>query len=352
MAGPVPPPIFTFRGHEVGVTALVYRPPSTLYSGDQEGNIMSWDLNTFKRTSTWKRVCCSKIMSLKIVQLKLGTVSSDLLVIQSRSDGVHLNMLDSLENITKFPTYESLFSRGDALTLQEQGKVILAYPSSIESHLVTVRYLGDDAKTLISGSARRQDEDKRRRETAVFDIQVKSNGTDDYILVAAYEDGCINMYCFNEGSTETVSELNVTGLKIIPLRKLDFGLQDFVSAFDVIDMGCDRFVIVCGSPKKELIFSNCPKSSDDKDDEINIVTLEKPGVSVVSIRPDHKLVAAACWDNKIRVLSLRTRRHLATIKNHMQQVSAIVFVEKIMNKQHLMCCSSLDGTISVFDIFN
>lgn len=353
MASPVPPPVFTFRGHQVGVTALVCHHPLVLYSGDEEGNIISWNLKTFKRIATWDNVCHGKILSIKIIQLVLDTsASSDILVIQTRNDGVHLNRIDTLKSITNFPTYQSLFSRGDAVTLPDRSEAILAYPSAIDSHLVTVRYLGNDAVTLMSGSAKRHDEDKKRRESAVFDIRIKSKGSAEYNLFTAYEDGCIFVYRFSRLHVETVPELNVTGLRIEPIQKFDFGISDFVSAFDVLDKS-DNHLIVCGSPKRELIFLTCATGFDKKGEETNTVILNKPGVSAISIRPDEKLVAAASWDNSVRVFSMKSRRHLATFKNHTKQVSTIIFARTNPDEPRtLMCCSSLDGTISVFDVFN
>jgi hypothetical protein len=358
MAGPAPPPVFIFRGHKVGVTALVCHHTSTLYSGDEEGNIISWDLTTFKRLASYNNVCASKILSLKIIRLILDkTADSEILVIQTRNDGVHLNALDTLANTTQFPTYECLFSRGDAITLQHCQQAVLAYPSAIESHLVTVRYLGNDAKTLVSGSARRQDEDQKRREATIFDIKIQCLGAtgndEELFLFTAYEDGCVVMYSFDRSRVETVPELNVTGLKIELLRKFDFCISDFVSAFDVIRERYDSYTIICGSPKKELIFSTYSQTMEKTDEDIRTVVLNKTGTSAISIRPDQKLVVVGGWDNNIRVFSIKSSRHLATLKNHTKQVSNITFGEKNSNEgEYLMCCASLDGTISIYDIFN
>lgn len=371
-----PPPIFTLRGHKSGVTALAHVEPAILVSADESGSIILWDQVTFRRLVGYGNVCDSKILSLKVIRLNINSRDTDVLVVQSRNDGVLLLHCDECFTsptpsettetilpavIAKYATYESLFSRGDSLTI-ENNNAILAYPSSLASHLVTVRFLGQDALTVISGSAARTDKSTKQQQVTVFDINIREDiqGQGRYSLFVGYEDGRIVAYSFRRDQTETIPELNVTGLKIDVIRVLDLGLTDFVSAFDTTSHSGD---LVCGSAAKELRFINLDKNLNPN---IVAIKLSKPGTSVISIRPDSKLVAAGGWDNTIRLFSLKSKRLLVAFRNHVKQVSTILFIRKKdvatiddhQDKQlapapsgFLMYCASLDGTISVFDIY-
>ena len=361
MTAKVPGPLFHFRGHKSGVTALASS-NSSLISGDEEGTIIIWNLSTFRRLKTWSRICTSKIQSLRIIKLKIDSVIRDILVTQSR-DGVHLIVCDYSQVPDKppivdhFPTYDSLFSRGDATSIDEN-TAMLAYPSYLENYLVTVRYLGPDAKTLISGSANRSDSDSKKSHPNVFDIVILENPiqAQSHNLFVAYEDGCIVVYAVNPESTRKLPELNVTGLRIDVVKQFNFGISDFISAFDV-KLISDNYVIVCGCPKKDIMFSSCPTdfASDEKTEKI---VLKKQGSSAISIRDDLRLVAIAGWDNTVRLYSLKTKKHLATINDHLKQIHDILFVKKATENvsnsnsgNYLMYCASLDGTISVFDLY-
>lgn len=365
MTEKAPDPIFTFRGHSAGVTAVTSH-ELCLISGDEDGTIIVWQLATFKRITTWNRICKSKIQSLRVIKLQLDSQGQNILVAQTRDNGVHLyildlNKLDSQpEPLVDFQTYESLFSRGDAVTISES-TAILAYPSSLESYMITVRYLGVDAKTIISGSAMRAEEVNMKSHQSVFDIVIRNNPRDtrSHELFAGYEDGFIIVYSFSPERTKTIPELNVSGLDISIVRKINLGLTDFISAFDVMNVS-DKYIIISGSPSKELKFLELPQELIGEECVSSVVTVKRQGTSVIAIRPDYKLVATAGWDNTIRLFSMKSRKHLATLKSHTKQVSDIAFIkisqddndnEDCASGDFLMTCGSLDGTISVYDIY-
>lgn len=362
MADQVPQPVFTLRGHQVGVTALTSL-ENTLISGDQEGNLCFWSLSKFRRTASWPNAARSKIQTLSIIKLPLNSSPKRLLVCQSRDNGVKLFDCDIISTnspigpiVLEFPTYEALFSRGDALTIDEN-TAILAYPSSIENFMVTIRYLGPDAQVLSAGNAARGEykENDRQLRSTVFDIKLLANPNDgeSYHVFAGYEDGPIVIFSTSLKSTKTVPELNVTGLKIDVIKIIDLGLTDFVAAFDV-GLISDKYSLVCGSPKKELVF--CSLTVDLGKEAIEKVALRKQGTSSLAIRPDRMLVAVAGWDNSLRLYSMKTRILLATMHHHHAQIHSIHFITKSSETEskqgsHLMCCASLDGTISVHDIY-
>lgn len=347
--------MYIFRGHPAGVTALTSL-RDTLISGDEEGNICFWSLISFRCASKWNHISRSKIQSLKIIRLLIKSIPRDILVCQSRDNGVKLVVCDDIAAtdpssliVKEFSTYEALFSEGDAIMVDET-TAVLAYPSNIDSHIVAVRYMGQEAHVLLSGNALREDEGDRLSRSAVFGIKLVPSQTDErcYHMFCGYEDGSILIFAVDLKLTKTVPELNVTGLKIDLYKKLNLGLTDFVSAFDV-RLTSDQFLMVCGSPQKELIFF--ASHIDLKQETVEKITLKRPGTSVVAIRQDLKIVAAASWDNAIRLYSMKSRTLLVALRSHLKQVQSINFMKTSDRANYLMCCASLDGTISVHDIY-
>lgn len=375
--GRVPPPIFTLRGHTGGVTALCSaRSNETNYliSGDQDGVIIIWDLSIFRQHKSI-HTFASRIQSIRAIQPKND--DDIYIVVQSRDNGLKIINLtyvitaaapDSKKiTIAEYSTYESLFSKGDAITL-DNGQTLIAHPSALGRHLVTVRLLHQNGSTEISGSAQRDDE--RAKQNTIFDIKLSPTKLlGIYLLFVAYEDGGLCTFKLDLNSRITIPELNSTGLKIELIKKHDFGIKDFLSAFDVLQNE-DMYQIVCGSPSDKLIFAfhhwveNSIKSES--------VKLHRPGTSCISIRPDRKLVAVGCWDSSVRLYSMKSRNLLASCEHHTKQVQDIVFIlhsrkslhemgvassgqlgksESLDGDAHLLCCASLDGTISISDIY-
>lgn len=391
MSQEVNQPLFTLRGHNVGVTALAqfeFAKNPFLISGDDEGTINVWDLNILRRHVSHSNVASSRIQTLRIVKFCVNDVNnSHLLIVQFRDNGLKLFNIESVmsnfplsksEALATYPTFNSLFSRGDALDVDHK-VALLAYPSCMESDLVTVRVIGQDAKTYISGNAQRHERDSKRTCT-VFDISIVKKSDDSFHLFIGYEDGCICCYTFNLNVMKVVPHLKVEGLKIDLIKTYNFQVGDFLSAFAAVNRKPDNnLVAVCGFPKAELIFL-CDLLDGDQitEKELNVkrIKLRKPGVAEIQIRPDNKLVAVACWDSSVRLYSLEAPHKLLTTLNlHMKQVQSMVYAKRPeihadkdsyanevfgecaglsksneanegLNK-YLLCCASIEGTISI-----
>lgn len=375
------------RGHNAGVTSLTYyqlpddrQPNPYLVSGDEDGCIVVWNLSTFRRVVQFVNIFRSTIQSIKSVNLIVGDKRTDALVVQSRNDGVQVwdicnspgETIGLAPNIlASFPTYDSLFSRGDALST-ESGRAILAHPSLLENHLTTIRILGRDAKTEVSGTASYGKQSEKK--FPVFDIIIKSLSSDDgvYHLFVAYEDGFINIYKFQLCVTQTVPVLNSEGLEVKLMKRIDLGFKDFVSAYDVSRSALDNegdYLIVAGSPGKNLCFTGCSvEFAEDHEPKMHVLRLKTSGVSALSLKPEVGLVAVASWDKSVSLYSTGQDHSLvATLDHHTKQVQAVLFVPKpaslfnapddlesvpnnAANGQQnsfLLCCASQDGTITI-----
>lgn len=370
MSCKVPSPITTLRGHNAGVTALAYckhRDEPYLLSGDEDGSLIIWNLTIFRKYRQYTNLVRSRIQSVKVIQLSIDSEKHDILVVQSRNNGLHLtNLTKSFTDecgtpaqiLAEFPTYDSLFSRGDSLSIKAGSLAILAYPSYIESNLATVRIVNANVQTKISGTAQRES-DEPKKSCPVFDMVIKENPTGGYLLFIAYEDGCLCVFSFCLETTKTVPLLNSEGLKIDHIKTYDVKIGDFISAFDVMLNNQESISLICGSPAKSLMIINDSIKFSSHEPSVNNIDLKRQGTSAIAIRPDSKLFVASGWDNSINLYSIKSRKHLVNLNYHLKQVQSILFFEKpnfletnnSKETEYLLCCASMDGTISITSIY-
>ncbi|XP_063082184.1 guanine nucleotide-binding protein subunit beta-like protein 1 isoform X4 [Cavia porcellus] len=74
--------------------------------------------------------------------------------------------------------------------------------------------------------------------------------------------------------------------------------------------------------------------------------LTNPGISDVTIRPDHKILATAGWDHRIRVFHWRTMKPLAVLAFHSASVHCVAFATN-----GLLAAGSKDQRISVWSLY-
>lgn len=357
-----PGPLFTLRGHKVGVTALVYctiDEARYLVSGDEQGNIFIWDVTIFRKQISHSNILTSRVQSLRYITFKdvVSEKTRHILVAQSREDGVNLYDLVQMlkENpqvLVNYPTCGSLFSRGDSKMIDDH-TALLAYPSIIEKNLVTVRVVDSAIRTKLSGTASRSE-----TSGTIFDISLTS---DQPHMIVAYEDGKLAIYQIDTSKTKRVPHLNVEGLAIPIFHVIDTRLTDFVSAFGVTESGDDLSIMI-GSPLNEIIcYSYSMKQC--RGEETGRIALSKSGISSVAVRGDKKLFAIGCWDSRVKLYSLRTKKFLCNLRHHSKQVSDIIFLEKPEcddlipslsgedQSKYYLCCASLDCNISFTCIY-
>ncbi|XP_019482477.1 PREDICTED: guanine nucleotide-binding protein subunit beta-like protein 1 [Hipposideros armiger] len=74
--------------------------------------------------------------------------------------------------------------------------------------------------------------------------------------------------------------------------------------------------------------------------------LTNPGISDVKIRPDHKILATAGWDHRVRVFHWRTMKPLAVLAFHSAAVHCVAFAA-----DGLLAAGSKDQRISVWSLY-
>ena len=126
--------------------------------------------------------------------------------------------------------------------------------------------------------------------------------------------------------------------------------------------------LICGSPLQSLIILRDKLDDENSQPSIENMALKKQGVSDIAIRPDHKPYAVACWDSSVKLFSLKSGRLLAVLGHHLKQTQQILFVGDDLSgheysesrgdaniskaeRKFLLCCASMEGTISISDIY-
>lgn len=355
------------RGHKVGVTAVCearLKSKVVLISGDQDGSLILWDLLVMRHMLKYYNLFDSRIQSLRTIALNIRNSTRDLLIVQTRDQGVHLLDLTDSANVSQtkplvvreFPTYEALFSRGDAISISSH-RAILAYPSALDAHTITIRFLSEDAETTSSGSALRNNHKRSPNTCSVFDIRIRQLG-DNYHIFAGYEDGHICCFIANEDRTTTVPELDVTGLKLECVLDCDTLLGDFISAFDILSQH-SGYKMICGASKKDIVILDVDQYL--KHSTSGKISLKSQGVSATTNCPSSFVTAVATWDNQIHLVDLENLTILRSLDHHLNQVQDVTFICKNdVDMSHsssssrtsvfYMCSASLDGTISMMQI--
>lgn len=79
------------------------------------------------------------------------------------------------------------------------------------------------------------------------------------------------------------------------------------------------------------------------------------GISVLSIRPDKKIVAAGLWDGRIMLFSWKRLRPLAILKEHRECIYDIIYSHckvEAYDTKCLMAATGKGSYISLWDIYN
>lgn len=85
------------------------------------------------------------------------------------------------------------------------------------------------------------------------------------------------------------------------------------------------------------------------------IKITNPGVNVLQLRPDDKIVAAACWDLTVRLFSWKTMKLLAVLDSHSTGVLNIAYSElsvTFWKARYMLAVANKDNKITLWDVYN
>lgn len=109
---------------------------------------------------------------------------------------------------------------------------------------------------------------------------------------------------------------------------------------------------VCAGSSDTIISFCIEEGQLSKNKTIQIIN---PGVSVLQLRPDDKILAAACWDFTVKLFSWKSMKLLAVLDSHSTGVLDIVYSElsvTFWKTKFLLAIANKDNKVTLWDIYN
>lgn len=85
------------------------------------------------------------------------------------------------------------------------------------------------------------------------------------------------------------------------------------------------------------------------------ISLKNAGTSVITVRPDAKIVAVGGWDSRVRIFSWKSLKQLAALDQHRDTVQDIAYSSERLetyDNKYVMATAAKDGYIALWDIYN
>lgn len=314
MATLPPDPKYLFRGNMGCVNCILFQiTPNVehLYAGTTEGNIHIWDLNTNRELY--------QIISEEDSCLNLQSLNNNTLFVQHKCGLI--KVYKKME--TQWTVFKSInidfyhycrfqvFSGNEVFVpLKESAVGVL----SLNTFNTELKLNSHNSKNL----------------GEVMAIKPLKNGK---LVLVAYEAGELILWDVRQNKI-----LSSLAIEACPMA-LDF------------DTTLSKGAIAGPSNNIQIFNLSVNHLLHNK----NKITLTNPGISVITIRPDTKIMATGGWDNRIRIYSWKTLKPLAVLCQHKDTVQDIIYSTeriKAYNNKFIMATAAKDGYIALWDIYN
>ncbi|XP_033356961.1 guanine nucleotide-binding protein subunit beta-like protein 1 [Bombus vosnesenskii] len=313
MAIPSPDPKYVFRGDMDCVNCILFQMApnvENLYAGTAEGNVHIWDLNTNRELY--------QIKSEEDSCLNLQNLRNDTLLVQHKCGLMKIYK----KRETQWTAYKSIniychfcrfkiFSENEIFVPVKESTVGIL---SLNTFSVELKLNSCNFKNL----------------GEIMAIKPLKN---EKLVLVAYEAG--ELILWDVRQSKVLSSLTV---ETCPMA-LDFDTT--------LSKGA-----IAGPTNNIQIFS---LSVDHLLHNKNKITMTNPGTSIITIRPDAKIMAVGGWDSRIRLYSWKTLKPLAVLNQHKDTVHDISYsIERIKayDNKFIMATAAKDGYIALWDIYN
>ncbi|KAH9255754.1 hypothetical protein BASA81_006148 [Batrachochytrium salamandrivorans] len=316
-----PEPVAWLRGHRSTVSCLAFLEEEEgdgLVSGDCGGDLILWSLRT-------KRIV--KLLAGEHEGGVLQVLSSAAMWFsQGRMDGNLKQWSPQGELTNVFRLQTESFCKAVIVDGDEGGFKLVCTKATDASVVV----MWDSAKSMRQPSLEYCTEDKSGMVMCV--------ALEAAMLLAGYEDGhlrgfnvetaeCLFVLCVQPDYNPCTSFVYCPGTN----KGLAAGASGEMTLFQLVPAKVVKHVPVLAN-----------KQTSGEEDKLG------KGVGQLCLRPDTKILAAACWDHRLRIFHWQTLKPLAVLKNHRDSVQCLAF----SNNSQLLASGSKDRNIAIWRIYS
>lgn len=308
-----PDPKYLFRGNMGCVHCILCHISSTtehLYAGTATGNVHVWDLKTHRE------LC--RIESKQDACLSLQSLTEDDLFIQHKCGIIKVYKRTESEWIA-FKSIDIDFCHYCRFQAFSENEVVVPLKES-NIGLLSTNTFNVELKLSPSNS------DK------LGDVMVVKPLKNEKLILVGYEGGKLILWDIRQKSV----------LSSLPVETTPMALD-----FETTSMKG-----IIGGPSDQLqVFSISDGSLYDK----HKISLKNAGTSVITVRPDAKIVAVGGWDSRVRIFSWKSLKQLAALDQHRDTVQDIAYSSERLetyDNKYVMATAAKDGYIALWDIYN
>ncbi|KAI9288997.1 WD40-repeat-containing domain protein [Umbelopsis sp. AD052] len=317
--GEVPAPVYIFRGHKSQVNTLCWLDGDKYFcSGDLEGNLILWDVETRRPKQQW-RAHTESVLSVQ-------AIDATTLVSQGRDNRIHTWKLEALTSSSPTPhstlLYNSVTFCKIALCSHDD-HTLIAVPSHTDPGLIDIYDLFSQWRQ-VADIGQEEIVTADSRDTAMC-LSMFERGTHVHLL-AGYESGRLVLRIISGDKTDTIWATQAHTAPVLSASVLS----------DLVFSGCSDGLIVRA------------KLEDPTDHRIT--NQSKRGLEQICIRSDAKIIATAGWDSRIRIFSAKTLKPLAVLTYHRESVYSVAFCS-LPSARHYVVGASKDHRISLWEIY-